>query len=79
MNFRKHGIHFADAATVLDDPLALTIEDERHREQRFITIGMDNEGRILVVVFTYLNEADIRIISARQAETRERRQYEKET
>ena len=52
-NIRHHGIEFSDAATVLDDPMAVTIEDTRHGEQRFITVGVDIIGRILVVVYAF--------------------------
>ncbi|MBI5180775.1 MAG: BrnT family toxin, partial [Nitrospirae bacterium] len=52
-NLVKHKIEFSHAATVLDDPLAITIEDERHEEKRFITLGADLLGRILVVVYAY--------------------------
>lgn len=76
-NFRKHGVRFSDAATVLDDPDALTIEDRRHGEQRFVTIGRQLEGRVLVVVYTYPDRAEIvRLVSARRARASERRQYE---
>ena len=51
-NVRKHGVSFADAATVLSDDHALTIEDPRHAEQRFVTIGCDALGQVLVVVYT---------------------------
>lgn len=74
-NLRKHGIDFADAATVFSDDSALTIPDEYPDEERFATIGMDALGRILVVVFTWRGQ-HIRIISARKAESHERRQYE---
>jgi hypothetical protein len=40
-NFAKHGVMFSDAATVLDDPYALTIEDRRFNEERFVTVGSD--------------------------------------
>ena len=50
-NVRSHGIESSHAATVLDDPLAITIEDTRHGEQRFVTVGSDLMGRILVVVY----------------------------
>jgi uncharacterized DUF497 family protein len=53
INIRQHGIEFSHAATVLDDPLASTIEDKRHDEQRFVTIGSDLLDRILVVVYAY--------------------------
>ena len=76
-NLRKHGIDFADAVSVFSDDLAITITDERFEEERFVTIGMDALGRILVVVYT-LREDQIRLISARPATRRERRQYEEE-
>jgi hypothetical protein len=74
-NLRKHGIDFADAATVFSDDYALTIPDDDAAEERFVTIGMDALGRILVVVFTWRG-SHIRIISARKAESHERKQYE---
>ncbi len=83
-NFAKHGVTFALAATVLRDPLALTIFDEAHSafEERWFTLGQDAEGRLLAVSHTYtLLEPEavrVRIISARAATRRERRQYENE-
>ena len=74
-NFKKHGVHFSDAVTVLDDPRARTREDDRHGEQRFVTLGADLAGRVLVVVYTYPTESTVRLISARNAEANERRQY----
>ena len=76
INIRQHGIEFSHAATVLDDPIALTIEDKRHGEQRFVTIGSDLLGRILVVVYAYGDKEQIRLISARKASPKERKQYE---
>jgi uncharacterized DUF497 family protein len=76
-NLQKHGIEFADAVSVFSDDLAITIRDNRFAEDRFVTIGMDAFGRILVVVFTWRGE-DIRLISARLAERRERKQYEED-
>jgi uncharacterized DUF497 family protein len=73
-NVRKHKIEFADAVAVFADEMAITMEDERPEEDRFVTIGMDTLGRILVVVFTWRGD-DIRIISARKATPNERRQY----
>ena len=75
-NFNKHGIDFADAVSVFSDELAITIFDDRFKEERFITIGMDALARILVVVYT-LREDEIRIISACKATKKERRQYNK--
>ena len=73
-NLRKHGVDFADAVIALEDEMALTLDDDYSDEQRFITIGSDGSGQILVVVYTYRGE-NIRIISAREATPRERRQY----
>jgi hypothetical protein len=75
-NVRNHGIEFSHAATVLNDPMAVTIEDTRHEEQRFLTVGSDILGRVLVVVYTYSGEEEIRLISARKATPKERRIYE---
>ena len=75
-NYRKHGIRFSDAEPVLFDPLALTQEDkDAEGEQRFVSIGVDAIGRVLVVVFTYHGE-EIRLISARPATGKEREYYE---
>ena len=75
-NLQKHGVDFADAVPVLEDELALTVRDPHGRsEERFITIGCDALGRLLVVVFTWRGER-IRIISARSATSHERRHYE---
>ena len=73
-NLRKHRVDFADAVTALEDELALTLDDDYPDEQRFITIGTDALARVLVVVYTF-REGKIRIISAREATPRERRQY----
>jgi uncharacterized protein len=74
-NLRKHGIDFADAVSVFSDDLAITTPDERFDEERFITIGLDALGRVLVVVYTWRGQK-IRLISARSATRQERRQYE---
>ena len=56
-NLLKHGIRFSDAEGVLYDPMALTREDERSEgERRFVSIGMDNLARLVVVVFTTRGE-----------------------
>jgi uncharacterized protein len=74
-NLRKHGIEFADAVTVLEDEHALTVPDEDvEDEERFVTVGMDLFGRILAVAYTW-RENTIRLISARRATARERKQY----
>ncbi len=56
--------------------MAVTIEDSHHGEQRFVTIGTDLLGRVLVVVYAYAGEAEIRLISARKATPKERKTYE---
>ena len=76
-NLRKHGVDFADAVGVFFDDFALTIDDEHDTEERFVTIGTDPLNRVLVVVYTWRGE-NIRIVSARKADMRERRYYEEE-
>jgi hypothetical protein len=76
-NAEKHGISFIEASTVFGDPNSLTIPDPLHSadEQRFVTIGCSQHRKILVVVSTERG-ATLRIISARLASRRERKQYE---
>ena len=74
-NFAKHGIKFADAVAVLEDDLSLTIRDpDETDDERWITLGMDGIGRLLVVVYTWRRES-IRLVSARRATRREKTQY----
>jgi uncharacterized protein len=75
INLKKHRIDFADAVTVFDDFNTVTLNDPDHDEERFVTIGMDAYGRILVVVYTWREDV-IRLISARKATKQERKQYE---
>jgi hypothetical protein len=79
-NVRKHGVSFAEASTSFADPLSLTIPDPAHSvgEERSVLIGLSAAGRLLVVVHADLGEV-IRIISAREATRRERRDHEEET
>jgi uncharacterized DUF497 family protein len=74
-NFRKHGVRFADAVSVFEDEQALTVADDADDERRWVTIGADGMGRIVVVVYTWRGER-VRIISARWATRREREQYQ---
>jgi len=75
-NFKKHGISLADAEGVLEDPLAVTVEDpDAEGEQRFVAIGLGNAGELLVVVYAE-REGEHRLISARRPTRKERRQYE---
>ncbi len=75
VNLAKHKISFAHAEQALRDPDAATIEDPDARgEQRFVTLGMDALGRILVVVHTPRGDR-VRLISARRASRGEAKQY----
>jgi uncharacterized DUF497 family protein len=81
-NLRKHGISFEHAATVMQDPLALSIYDDSHssgEEDRWITVGRAGND-LVVMVHTFrevsADEAAVRIISARRATKNEQRQYE---
>jgi uncharacterized DUF497 family protein len=76
-NFGKHGVAFDEACTSFHDPLSRTIDDPDHSEDepRFITLGRSQQGALLVVC--HCDRTDkIRIISARPATRRERKQYE---
>jgi len=76
VNLRKHRVSFADAALALEDPRALTMADpDASGEQRFVSLGSDPIGRVLVTVFT-LRGRRTRIISSRKASRNERRAYE---
>ncbi len=77
LNLRKHGITFDEAATVFLDDLSLTGYDPDHSndEDRFVTFGISNSGRLLTVAHTDGKES-IRIISARPATRAERNLYE---
>jgi uncharacterized DUF497 family protein len=74
-NWAKHKLSFADAEQALRDPFAVTIEDpDAENELRFITLGLDTLGRVLVVVHTPRGDR-ARLISARKANPREAKQY----
>ena len=75
-NLKKHGVDFADAATILFDDLAITMMDDSvDEEERYVTLGMDALGRCLVVVYTWREEV-VRLMSGRLATESERRRYE---
>jgi uncharacterized DUF497 family protein len=76
-NLRKHKVSFEEAATALSDPMAATGADPDHSitEDRYITFGVSDRGRLLVVAHTEEHET-IRIISARLASKGEREIYE---
>ena len=76
-NRHKHGVGFAEASTVFDDPLSSTIPDPDHAidEERFVIVGMSDKRSLLIVVHTIRGEL-IRLISARPATKHEKRKYE---
>ena len=76
-NLVKHGVSFEEASTAFQDTLSLTIDDPLHSidEDRVVLIGMSNKNRLLVVVHTERGD-NIRIISARKATKKERKNYE---
>jgi uncharacterized DUF497 family protein len=83
-NVRKHKISFEGASTIFHDPRAVSIFDKEHSEseERWITMGIDINGNLLVVIHTF-KQADesnyrIRIISAREATKKETKQYKEE-
>jgi len=75
LNLRKHRVSFAHAEQALRDPLGITIEDpDSEGEARYITLGADSLGRILVVIHTPRDDR-VRIISARKASRNEAKNY----
>lgn len=78
-NLRKHGVSFEEARTVFLDEDALQVPDPEHSadEDRFVMLGISSHLRIVVVCHCYREDDEvIRIISARKADRRERRQYD---
>ena len=76
-NRQKHGVPLAEGDGVLNDPFALTMEDESvEGEQRFVSLGKNTFDSLMVVVWTSRG-TNIRLISVRKAEPRERRNYER--
>jgi len=76
-NLAKHGVSFEEAATVFGDPLSDTFDDPDHSadEQRFLIVGTSERGRMLIVAHTD-DGAVVRIISAREPTSGERKSYE---
>ena len=73
----KHRVLFSEIEPVFYDPNAICIEDaDSDNEARFVVIGIDSFGRVVVVVYTYRDHV-IRLISARKASSSERKTYEK--
>ena len=81
-NQKKHGVSFAEAATVFFDHMYIEIADPDHSqfEERFIAFGISEQYRVLAVCHSVLeDEKALRIISARQATASEVRQYGEKT
>ena len=76
VNQQNHAIDLADVEGVFYDIYAITLEDRDHAEERFVSLGMDGFGRLLVVAYHYRGEDEIRIISARMAQPHEQRVYQ---
>ena len=79
-NLAKHGVSFQEAESVFGDALGRIATDPRHSldEERYVLLGVSRRRRLLAVMFTDRGEA-IRLISARRATPRERRDYEQGT
>jgi len=78
VNFQKHKVDFEEAKTIFYNPFSKIFEDEAHSilEKREIIIGHSNKGRLLIVIFIEKKENMIRLISARTATAKERKDYE---
>ena len=75
-NRKKHKVDFADAALSLEDPNALIVADpDAGSEERYVCLGVDPHGRVLVTVYAHRGDS-VRIISSRSASPGERRRYE---
>ena len=76
-NLLTHGVSFAEAVTVLEDAVALTQEDpDAVEEERFVTLGLSDQSKLLVVVYAYVEPDIIRVISAWKANKRQEELYE---
>lgn len=81
LNISKHGVSFREAASVFKDTMALSMYDNSHsdQEERWITLGISENGRLLVVCHTFKQFSDenvnIRIYSSRKATKKEIKQY----
>ncbi len=78
-NRRKHDVTFDEAITAFSDLLSILLPDPDHSvdEERYLVLGMSNQGRLLVVAAAE-RPPHTRVISARRATRKERRQYEEE-
>ena len=78
LNLAKHNVSFDEASTVFNDPLSRTFDDPDHSldERRFIIVGYSDRNRLLFVCHTD-DEKIVRLISAREVTSNERKQHEK--
>jgi uncharacterized DUF497 family protein len=75
-NIDKHGLDFADAYRLFSLPMLVGLDErEEYEEERWIGIGL-LDGRVVVVVYTELDEETARVISLRKALSHERTRYE---
>lgn len=76
-NLEKHGVGFDEAKTLFDDLFSIELFDPDHSEDesRFVIVGESNLQRLLIVSYTERGDS-VRIISARLATPKERRDYE---
>lgn len=79
INIEKHGLDFADAYKVFESPMMVGLDERKeYGEDRWIGIGLLDNTRVVVIVFTEPEEDTIRVISFRKATTHERKKYEQE-
>lgn len=79
LNLKKQRVSFEEAITVFYNPLAQTAHDPDHsdNEERFIIIGHSHKENLLFVVHLYKESTEtIRIISARKATKKEKKDFE---
>lgn len=74
-NTKKHNVSLSEAESVFYDDMALRFEDRDHAETRWIIMGRDSLGRLLIVIYTYREPDFVRVISARKASPNEQRMY----
>lgn len=79
INIEKHGMDFADAYKIFESPMMVGLDERKeYGEERWIGIGLLDNTRVVVIVFTESEEDTIRVISLRKATTDERKKYEQD-
>lgn len=79
INIEKHGMDFADAHKIFESPMMVGLDERKeYGEERWIGIGLLDNTRVVVIVFTESEEDTIRVISLRKATTDERKKYEQD-